>query len=216
MKTFLVITALCISSFSIAQKNNSYEQSIDDNGKKLSIKIKGDVDGKQISYNRSFDVTGWSEEKKDVLKKRIYDSLGMKAPVTPVVPIAPLPPQAPAVIVAPAPPEAPSIAEAPESVTLTAPAPLAEVIPPVPSAPTVYVSNQFDETLAVGGDNPYTKEIKYSPKTGILYMRYRFNKKGEEVSYERSVDAKDKSKEERSQIIKNYEKEIGLLKTARL
>ena len=47
-------------------------------------------------------------------------------------------------------------------------------------------------------------------------MKYRFTKKGEDVTYERTVDAKDKSKEERNEIIKKYEKEIGLLKTEKL
>ena len=84
--------------------------------------------------------------------------------------------------------------------------------PAEPVAPVISSRSQYAETYTIGGDHPYTKEIKYNPQSGILYMKYRFVKNGEEITVEKSVDAKDKSREEREQIIKAYEKEIGVAK----
>ena len=84
-------------------------------------------------------------------------------------------------------------------------------IEPKPAAPVISSANQFSELYAMGGDHPYTKEVKFNPVTGLLYMKYRFVKKGEEVTVEKSVDAKDTTKEERAQIVRKYEREIGIL-----
>ena len=244
MKTFLVFVAVLFVSFSYAQKHSSYSQSINDDGKKMSITIKGDIGGKTVVYDRTFDVTGWTDKQKEKLKARIYDSLGLEAPVPPKPPVAPRAIAAPGVAGVPEPVEVPEAIEPPAPVVkvkavaapkvvvapapvvevkasaapkiVVAPAPVVEIIPPVDAAPVVMVVNDFDEYYAIGGDHPYTKEIKYNPSTGSLYMKYRFTKKGEDVTYERTVDAKDKSKEERNEIIKKYEKEIGLLKTEKL
>ena len=82
---------------------------------------------------------------------------------------------------------------------------------PTPPAPVISSGNQFSELYAMGGDHPYTKEVKYNPVTGLLYMKYRFIKKGEEVTVEKSVEAKDTTKEERAQMVRKYEREIGIL-----
>ena len=226
MKTILVFVAAFFVSFSYAQKHSSYSQSINDDGKKMSFKIKGNIDGKTVDYDRTFDVAGWSDKQKDQLKQRVYDSLGLEAPVPPKPPIAPHAVTGSVVAVAPAhievpepvEPPAPSVkvkaAVAPKIAVVASPA--IDAVPPVPSAPVVMVVNDFDEFYAIGGDHPYTKEIRYNPSTGSLYMKYRFTKNGEEQTYERTVDAKDKSKEERNDIIKKYEKEIGLIKTEKL
>lgn len=200
MKTLLVILAFCVSSAAIAQKNSSLNQSINDDGKKLSIKISGTFDGKKINYSRKFDIANLSDEEKDALIHRVYDSVGVPFPVPPVPPVPPVAPGTPA---APAEPGIPATPPAPPTaIEMTA--------PPAPGAPTVTAVSEFNETYAVGGDRPYTKEIKYNPKSGVLYMKYRFVKKGEEVTYEKSVEAKDKSKEQRQEVIKKYEKEIAL------
>jgi len=187
MKSVLVIIAGFLTiSVAAQQKNVSISHSINDDGNTLSVKIKGTVDGKPVDYNRTFDVTGMSKAQKDALKERVYDSLGLPSPVAPVPPIAPT---------------------APRVVIMAAPAPPAE-----PVAPVISSRSQYAETYTIGGDHPYTKEIKYNPQSGILYMKYRFVKNGEEITVEKSVDAKDKSREEREQIIKAYEKEIGVAK----
>jgi len=183
MKPILIVLASFVSFSAIAQKKISLNQDINDNGKNLSIKIKGTINEKPIDYNRTFDVTGMTKEQKDELKRRIYDSLGLPVPV---VPRAPLEPH--------------------NTITLSAPAE-----PSAPAVPVISSKSQYAESYTVGGDHPFTKEITYNPKTGILFMKYWFIKNGEEVTVEKSVDAKGKSKEEKDQIIKKYEKEIGIL-----
>lgn len=187
MKTLLVIITTCLSSVVVAQKNNSFYQRINDDGKKLSIKINGTADGKKVDYNRTFDVSGMSKEERNALKERVYDSLGLSSPVEPVAPLPPAPPEPPQ--------------------------PVVELVAPVEvnSATVVTSKTQYTESYIVGGDHPYTKEIKYNPKSGVLFMKYRFVKKGEEVSFQKAAEAKNKSKEDRDEIIKKYEKEIGLI-----
>lgn len=71
------------------------------------------------------------------------------------------------------------------------------------------------QTTAVGGKHPYTKEIRYDAASGELYLRYRYQKDGDDVTYERTIDAKGKSQEERQRIIDKIEKEIGVSKSAK-
>ena len=191
MKSLLVIIAGFLSLTVIAQKKNvSINHTINDDGKTLSIKIKGTINDKPVDYSRTFDVSGMTKEQRNAIKRNVYDSLGLADPVAPRAPLKPHTPLAPQVLIEPV-------------------APLEPIAPA--TAPIVSSKTQYTETYAIGGDHPYTKEIKYNPKTGLLYMKYRFIKNGEETTEEKSVDAKDKSKEERDQIIKKYEKEIGML-----
>jgi hypothetical protein len=184
MKSLLVITiSILLGLAATAQKKNiSINHSIDDNGKTLSIKIKGTIDGRPIDYNRTFDVGGMSKQQRDEIKRNVYDSLGLANPTAPLAPLSPN-----------------------VSLELTAPSE-----PAAPAAPVVSAKSQFAETYTIGGDHPYTKEIRYNPKTGILYMKYRFVKDGEEITKEKSIEAKDKSREERESIIRKYEREIGV------
>ncbi|WP_153796209.1 lipoprotein 17-related variable surface protein [Foetidibacter luteolus] len=224
MKTFFVTAALLVASYGFAQKHSSLSQSIHENENKLTIKIKGDIDGKKVDYYRTFNITGFSKQQREELKERVFDSLGIAPPAAPV---APAPPAVAAPTIESTPPEPPVAATAPEiaaapSVKLTAP-PKAPKAPGAPSvhatpapepavvpAPTISISNEYEETAAVSGNNPYIKEIKYNRQTGILYMKYRFKKNGEENVFEKSVELKDASKSKRDEIIRNYEAEIGL------
>ena len=191
MKSLLVIIAGFLSLTVIAQKKNaSINHTINDDGKTLSIKIKGTINDKPVDYSRTFDVSGMTKEQRDAIKRNVYDSLGLADPVAPRAPLKPHTPLAPQVVIEPV-------------------APLQPITPVTP--PVVISKSQYAETYIIGGDHPYTKEIKYNPRTGMLNMKYRFIKNGEETTVEKSVDAKDKSKEERDQIIKKYEKEIGML-----
>ena len=185
MKLFVSFLAL-LACFAIkAQQNSvhnnvSISHNISDDGKKLDIKVKGSVDGKPVDYNRSFDVTGMDKEQRDAIKRRIYDSLGLSDPIGPMAPMEPMQPMAPLTAIA-----------GPDG------------------APRITSRDQYNEFETVAGKHPYTKEIRYNIKTGVLFMKFRFQKDGKTVTNEKSVDAKDKSKEERDQIIKAYEKEIG-------
>jgi hypothetical protein len=187
MKSLFFVLGCFISLSVAAQKHISVNQDIDDNGKQLSIKVKGTINGKAVDYSRVFDVSGMAKEQKDALKERVFDSLGLPMPVAPLAPLAPATPRAIVEPIAPV-----------------------EVNSPVP---VITAKSEYADIYIIGGDHPFTKETRYNPKTGLLYMKYRFIKNGEEITVEKSVDAKDKSKEEKDQIIKKYEKEIGVLQT---
>lgn len=192
MKSLFLSIAGFVSLCASAQQHISINNSITDNGKNLSIVITGTVNGKPVDYNRTFDVSGMSKAQKHALQERVYDSLGLSSPAEPVA--APAPP-------APIAPLAP--VEPTEPVSLVA--------VEAPAAPVISAKSQYTQVYAIGGEHPFTKEIGYDPKTGILHMKYRFTKNGEQITKEKSVDAKNTSQQQKEQIIKKYEKEIGVL-----
>lgn len=191
MKLFVtlvaVLTCFILTAQQNSQRNNvSISHNINDDGKKLDIKIKGTIDGKPVDYSHSFDVTGMDKEQRDAIKRRIYDSLGLPEPVAPIPPMAPMEP-------------------------MTAIEPISPMMHMESMGGEQHITSRDEdnEFHTVSGKHPYTKEIRYNTKTGILFMKYRFQKDDKPTTAEKSVDAKGKSKEERRQIIKAYEKEIG-------
>ena len=193
MKPVLFLAVTLVSLNALAQKNISITHSINDDGNRLSIIIKGTANGKPIDYNRVFNVSNMNTAERNALKERVYDSLGLSAPTPPHPPIAPRQP-----------------ITTRESVTVTEP--VATGPPLAPNAPVISATSGYSELYSIGGDHPYTKEIRYNPATGMLTMKYRFMKNKEEVTIEKTIDAKDKSKEERDEIIRKYEREIGIVK----
>ncbi|GAB3985010.1 hypothetical protein GCM10028806_60970 [Spirosoma terrae] len=185
MKTILTTLLALTGSLVLAQKHSSLNRSINDDGKTLSIRVNGTINGEPIDYNRTFDVANLTKEERDALRVRVLDSLNVSMPEPPKAPVAPRAPQAPRL--------------RSESVTIIS-----------GDEPTVVARGANDLTMAVGGKNPYTKEVKYNSESGELYLRYRFQKDGEEITYERTLNARDKSKEERLQLIEGIEKEIGV------
>ncbi|MBD2751574.1 hypothetical protein [Spirosoma validum] len=181
LTTFLALTG----SLALAQQHNSISQSISDDEKNLSIRVNGTVDGKPIDYDRTFDVSSLNKSERDALRERILDSLNIRMPEPPIPPTAPK---------APEPPTFHS-----KSVTVIQ-----------GNGPTISASGSGSQVLAVGGKNPYTKEVNYDPESGQLFLRYRFQKDGEDFTYDRTVNARDKSQQERQRIIDGVEKEIGL------
>ncbi len=179
MKTLLVVTATCISSFAIAQNHTSISRSINDDGKTLSIKVNGNVNGKAIDYDKTFNVSNRSKGERDALKDKILDSLSLSY-------------------------QLPQNATGHDVTSHTMELKNEDGVPSVTS------KSKNEQSYAVAGTYPYTKEIKYNPGSGILFMKYRFTKKGVENTYERLMEAKDKTAEQREETIKAYEREIGL------
>lgn len=93
MKTILtsLLLSLCISAMAQQSRSAFTHTSINDDDKTLSIQVDGTVDGKEISYNRRFNVRGMSSDQKDALKARVFDSLGIGEPPKP--PRPPKPPK---------------------------------------------------------------------------------------------------------------------------
>ena len=223
MKTSLACTLALISSLAFAQKNISINRSIHDDGKTLSIRVDGTIDGQSINYNRTFNVGHLSKTERNDLRDHLLDSLGVGLPEPPIAPHPPVAPRAPMSARASIAPHAPAAPHAPM-------APHAPVPPEPPvaprfdgeshsrayyydnSRPSVRVYNGRNEVVAMGGKQPYTKEVRFNPESGQLYLRYRFSKDGDEYQYERKIDARDKTEQERQRLIDRFEQEIGLPK----
>lgn len=87
-----LLLSLCISAMGQQSRSACTHTSINDDAKTLSIRVEGTVDGKQLSYNRRFNVQGMSSTQKDALKASVLDSLGVgESPKPPKPPKAPKP-----------------------------------------------------------------------------------------------------------------------------
>ncbi|GAB4021873.1 lipoprotein 17-related variable surface protein [Spirosoma koreense] len=195
MKT-LITSLLALTSYLAAAQHSSISRSINDDEKTLSIKVQGTIDGKPVDYDRSYDVSHLSLTERNALRERVLDSLNINMPEPPEPPTLPKAPGAPA---APKAPKAPRLDRDHESVTMI-----------TGDKPKIWVSEGNKQAVAVGGKNPYTKEVNYDSESGKLYLRYKFQKDGEEITYERTLNARDKSQQERQRIIDEIEKEIGI------
>lgn len=186
MKQILTIFLAGVSTLAFAQKKTDLSRSIDDNGEKLSIKVSGTVDGKSIDYERTFIVGDLSKFERKQLSEHILDSLGVggiEATLPPAAPTAPLAPRAPVHLSAN---ESHSMVSASESRNL---------------------NENNDETSA---SKTFSKEVRFDDKSGELYIHYQFMRGDEEFSYEKTVDASDKTERQRQIIIESFEREIEL------
>ncbi|QMW03125.1 hypothetical protein [Spirosoma foliorum] len=201
MKTLLTTVLALATSLVFAQHHNSISRSINDDGKTLSIRVKGTVDGNPIDYDRTFDVSNLNRDERDALREHILDSLNVSTP-EPIKPLKPL--KAPRAALAPHAPIAPKASKSPESVAIIS-----------SDQETVSVTNGDNQTMAVGGKHPFVKVVNYNSDSGQLYLRYKFQKDGDDVTYERTLDVQNKSQQERQQLIDDIEKSIGLPKAGK-
>jgi hypothetical protein len=191
MKKLLTILLAGVSMLAVAQKKVNLSRSIDDDGKTMTIRVSGTIDGKEIDYDRSFDVASMSQDERSALRDKVLDSLGAGQMVVPEPPTAPTPPDREL----PAPPK-----------------PMEPVIYSASDAKAqIWVSdNENEKTSTIPGDNGYTKQVRFNPASGELFLKYKFIKKNEEFIYEKTVNAADKSEEDRQDIIDDFETEIEL------
>lgn len=190
MKTTLIFVFTLVSTLAIAQQKVSVNRQINDDGKTLSIRIDGSVNGRSINYDRRFDVASLSKTERESLRNHILDSLSIatSVPIPPATLFAPKPPRAfrPDQGVR----QAESITKADRSMGS--------------------VSTENGRTVAVSGEQPFIKVVSYNAETGQLLLRYRYIKNGEDVDYERTINARGKSEQERHRIVERVEKELGL------
>lgn len=73
---------------------------------------------------------------------------------------------------------------------------------------TVISEGKYAQTYAAEGSGNNKKYVSYNDESGALFLKYEFVKNNEEFIYEKSVNATGKSKEERQQIILEFENEI--------
>ncbi len=79
MKLLLFSLLLTISTTAMAQ--SSLRMRISDDEKMLSIRIDGTRNGRKIHFNRAFDVSDMSAVRKELLKYRVFTSLGISPPL---------------------------------------------------------------------------------------------------------------------------------------
>jgi len=65
------------------------------------------------------------------------------------------------------------------------------------------------QVYASEGAGKFKKYVSYNDDSGALFLKYEFVKNNEEYIYEKTVNATGKSKEERQQIILEFENEIA-------
>jgi hypothetical protein len=70
MKTLTALLLLLMGLTAVAQRS-LYHQEIDDDGKRLTIRIDRQANGKTYHYSNTYDVRGMSEADKDVLVSRV-------------------------------------------------------------------------------------------------------------------------------------------------
>lgn len=80
MKTLLFSLFLLIGTVSMA-RSTSLRTRISDDQKTLSIRIDGSHNGRKIHFNQAFDVSDMSALRKELLKYRVYTSLGISPPL---------------------------------------------------------------------------------------------------------------------------------------
>ncbi|GAB3798988.1 hypothetical protein GCM10028819_21280 [Spirosoma humi] len=195
MRTLVTTLLALTTSLAIAQ-HSSISRSINDDGKLLSIRVQGTVDDKPIDYDRTFDVSKLSKTERNALREHILDSLNVRVSEPTKPPVAPNAVPAPRTPRAPMPPTPPSH---PEEVGINS-----------HDQTIVSVNSGNNLAVAVGGKQPYTKEVNYNTESGELHLRYRFRRDGDDFTYDRTLNARNKSQPERQQIIERIENEIGV------
>jgi hypothetical protein len=71
------ISTLGVSTSAFAQNRGNLSRSIDDDGRNLSIRVHGTVNGRILDFQKKLDVRGLTTKEKSVLTDRILDSLGV-------------------------------------------------------------------------------------------------------------------------------------------
>lgn len=80
MKTLATFLLLAMAVTAVAQRS-TYNQTIDENGGMMEIRIAMEEQGRSIRYENSFDVRGMSKEEKDDLISRVQEAVRTGKPV---------------------------------------------------------------------------------------------------------------------------------------
>jgi len=82
MKFLFISLLLSLATVAMANKSgySKLRKRISDDENTLSIQIDGNQNGRTIHYKHTFDVAGMSNLRKEVLKYRVFHSLGVAVP----------------------------------------------------------------------------------------------------------------------------------------
>ncbi len=186
-KIFTLILA-SVTSLALAQEKVNLSRSVDDNGRNLSIRVIGHVNGKFVDYDRTFTVEGLTKSDREALTDRVLDSLGVAKIEQPVAPLAPVPPTLP-------------LKEYHSKGIVANSSHNLEPSPP-------FETNRSHDH-ASSEKNPLIKEV-WLDENSFLHLRYSFTRCNEEFIFEKSTDASEKSESEREKFIQDFEREIEL------
>jgi hypothetical protein len=178
MKKQLIILFTACNSIAFGQ-SRSINKTIQDDGKSMSIHISGTIDGRDISYDHTFDLSFLDRSERLTLKDNVLDFLDLSFSPIPESPVAPL-----------------------TSEEGTEPVPAIRERKIIAAIKPEITRKQNVQT------QPFSKEVKYNAQ-GEMYLHYKFVKNGEDFEYERTLNVSNKSEKERLHIITETEQEIG-------
>lgn len=209
MKKILTILLAGVSTLAIAQKRAYLSRSIDDDGKRLSIKVSGTLDGKEVDINKTFDVEGMSKEDRETLRDKVLSSIAQgnlelpapKGVCKESVAIVPPKPPVPQATPAPEPSASESSAAEPETMAFSSNEMNAKII----SSGKGFINERASKY-----PKDFSRHVRYNSETGEMFIKYRFTKDGDEYIYEKTVNAAEKSEKDRQRIVESFEKEMGL------
>ena len=190
MKKYIILFLAVGNSCAFGQSKTVHKSIVSD-GNALSIHVSGSIDGEDFDFDHTFDISSFDKIAKLVFKDKILDSMDVivsEIPGQPSIPKVPKTPKHPKAQ-RPATVPKPDVTNEPEEVTTS--------------------DNQY-RIHRSAEKKPFSKEVKYNSECGELFLRYKYEKDGEEYEYERTINAKNKSESERRHIIEETERELGL------
>ncbi|WP_266368347.1 hypothetical protein [Tellurirhabdus rosea] len=194
MKTLFTLL-LAVLSFGAVAQRAYVSKEIEDNGKRLRIRVDAEKEGRKVHFKRDFDATGLSQEEKDQLVSRLMDSLGVAETPAPKRVAAARPKSRTASAVA-----ASSDCEQEARVAARTEARTAQ--------PGYASSREGMEQVA--GRVPYQKLIREDRENGRLWMHFEYRLDGEEHVFERTINTEGKTDREKKRLIEETERSLGL------
>lgn len=187
MKKYIFLF-LAASGSAASGQSPTAQKSITCDANTLSIHVSTHIDGE--AFDHTIDISSLEYVDRLLFNEKIPDLFALEAPVPPAIPKIP---------------REPKVAKSSKPV---------QAIEPKPGS--AMGSEALTDT-----DHPYshretapkqvfTKLVKFNPDCGELFLRYKYEKDGEEYEFERTVNAKNKSERERMQIVEETERELGL------
>lgn len=187
MKKYIILLLSVTNTMVFAQSRIVCKTAQDDD-KALTIHVSGTIDGESIDFDHKLDLSVLEKSLRFAFKDKVLDSLNIYMTETPVKP------------------KVPKVSRSTKPVIKEV-----DVEELVAERANDVSSLSKDYTEQPGyGKQSFNKEIIYSADCGVLFMRYKYVKDGEEYEYERTVNAKGKSEKERLRMIEETEKELGL------
>ncbi|WP_128545983.1 hypothetical protein [Larkinella soli] len=184
MKHLLTLGLLAVSVAVTAQERSSISRCINDDGKKLTIKIDIESKDRNVHYERTFDSAEMDREEKEALVRQVQDSLGVRI----------------AVASTPKPPKPPRY-ESGETWVSNG------------NRSTGRSKNDdgLPKNVIVAPDGtPYTKTIIEDTENNRLKLRYEYKVDGQEHVFERTINLNGRSESDRQRIIADTERNLGL------